>query len=51
VDWRTHSWADVTHPFVTIGDGLRRTDTAFREWVGLLAYWATGRSSELVPSP
>jgi uncharacterized SAM-binding protein YcdF (DUF218 family) len=51
VDWRTHSTADVTHPFVTIGDGLRRTDTAFREWVGLLAYWATGRSSELVPAP
>lgn len=51
VDWRTHSTADVMHPFVTIGDGLRRTDTAFREWVGLLAYWVTGRSSELVPAP
>lgn len=51
VDWRTHSGADVTHPFVTIGDGLRRTDTAVREWLGLLAYRATGRSSELVPSP
>lgn len=51
VDWRTHSTADVTHPFATIGDGLRRTDTAFREWVGLLAYRITGRSSELVPAP
>lgn len=51
VDWRTHSSADLTHPFVTIGDGLRRTDTAAREWIGLLAYRVTGRSSELLPSP
>ena len=24
---------------------------AAREWVGLLAYWLTGRSSELFPGP
>jgi uncharacterized SAM-binding protein YcdF (DUF218 family) len=51
VDWRTHSRADVLHPFPTVGDGLRRTDTAVREWVGLLAYWITGRSEALIPSP
>ena len=34
-----------------MGDGLRRTDTAAREWVGLLVYWFTGRSSELFPGP
>ena len=31
--------------------GLARTDVAAREWVGLLAYWITGRTSELLPGP
>jgi uncharacterized SAM-binding protein YcdF (DUF218 family) len=51
VDWRTHSGMDALHPFASLGDGLRRTDTAVREWVGLLAYRITGRSAELIPSP
>ncbi|MFL9824535.1 YdcF family protein [Rhodoplanes sp. SY1] len=51
VDWRTVGPADALRPFPTLGDGLRRTDTAVREWVGLLVYWLTGRSSELFPGP
>jgi uncharacterized SAM-binding protein YcdF (DUF218 family) len=51
VDWRTYGTIDAVHPFATLGDGLRRTDTAVREWVGLVAYRLTGRSSELLPSP
>lgn len=51
VDWRTVGPADALRPFPTLGDGLRRTDTAMREWVGLLVYWLTGRSSELFPGP
>jgi len=51
VDWRTRGAPDVLRPFPTLGDGLRRTDTAVREWVGLLAYWLSGRSSELFPGP
>jgi uncharacterized SAM-binding protein YcdF (DUF218 family) len=51
VDWRTRGPADALRPFGTMGDGLRRTDTAAREWVGLLVYWLTGRSSELFPGP
>ena len=43
VDWRTRGAVDLMQPFTTLGDGLRRTDTAAREWVGLLAYWVTGR--------
>jgi uncharacterized SAM-binding protein YcdF (DUF218 family) len=31
--------------------GLRRTDVAAREWLGLLAYWITGRSWALFPGP
>jgi len=51
VDWRTRGWVDVLRPFATIGDGLRRGDTTMREWVGLLIYWLTGRSSALFPAP
>ena len=51
VDWRTRGDADTLRPFATLGDGLRRTDTAVREWVGLAIYWLTGRTSELFPGP
>ena len=51
VDWRTRGPVDALRPFATLGDGLRRTDTAVREWVGLLVYWLTGRTSELFPGP
>jgi hypothetical protein len=36
-------------PFAVTGDGLPRRDTAVHEWVGLLVYWLTNRSSELFP--
>jgi uncharacterized SAM-binding protein YcdF (DUF218 family) len=51
VDWRTRGADDALRPFATVGDGLRRSDTAVREWVGLAVYWLTGRSSELFPAP
>jgi uncharacterized SAM-binding protein YcdF (DUF218 family) len=51
VDWRTRGYDDLLRPFPTVGDGLRRADTAVREWVGLAVYWLTGRSSELFPGP
>jgi uncharacterized SAM-binding protein YcdF (DUF218 family) len=51
VDWRTRGLADALRPFPTMGEGLRRTDIAAREWVGLAAYWLTGQSSELFPAP
>ena len=51
VDWRTSGSDDALRPFPTVGDGLRRTDTAVREWVGLAVYWLTGKSSELFPGP
>jgi uncharacterized SAM-binding protein YcdF (DUF218 family) len=51
VDWRTRGVADALRPFPTMGEGLRRTDIAVREWVGLAAYWLTGQSSELFPAP
>ena len=51
VDWRARGPVDALTPFPSLGDGLRRTDTAVREWVGLLAYRITGRTAELFPAP
>jgi uncharacterized SAM-binding protein YcdF (DUF218 family) len=51
VDWRTRGPVDATRPFRSLGHGLRRTDTAVREWVGLLAYRFTGRISHVFPAP
>jgi uncharacterized SAM-binding protein YcdF (DUF218 family) len=51
VDWRTRGKEDALRPFATVADGLRRTDTAVHEWIGLFAYWVSGKSSELFPAP
>jgi uncharacterized SAM-binding protein YcdF (DUF218 family) len=51
VDWRTRGPIDAVQPFASLGDGLRRTDTAVREWVGLVAYRLSGKTSELFPGP
>jgi uncharacterized SAM-binding protein YcdF (DUF218 family) len=51
VDWRTRGPIDLWLPFETVTAGLRRTDTAVHEWVGLIAYWMAGRTSELFPAP
>ncbi len=51
VDYRTRGPADLTQPFSFLPNGLRRMDKAVKEWIGLLAYWLTGRSSALFPGP
>ena len=51
VDYRTRGAIDLLRPFASVGDGLRRTDTATREWAGLVVYWMTGRTTELFPAP
>jgi len=33
------------------GGGLARLDLAVHEWMGVVAYWITGRTSTLLPSP
>lgn len=38
-------------PGFTIGNNLARLDRAVNEWVGLIAYRMTGRSSALLPAP
>jgi len=51
VDWRTRGLVDLQRGFPTLSEGLRRTDAAVREWVGLIVYRLTGRSAELLPGP
>ena len=51
VDYRTRGAVDLLRPFSPLSDGLRRTDTAMREWVGLVVYRLTGRTAELFPAP
>ncbi|MEM6665764.1 MAG: YdcF family protein [Pseudomonadota bacterium] len=51
VDFRTAGPQDRFRVATTLSDGLRRVDTATREWIGLAAYFATGRTDQLFPEP
>lgn len=51
VDWRVGGPGDL-FAFTNIAvDGLGRTDLGLREWIGLLAYRATGKIDDLLPGP
>jgi uncharacterized SAM-binding protein YcdF (DUF218 family) len=49
VDWRTRGVEGAAIPFGNAADGLKRTDTALREWIGLLVHRLAGRMPELFP--
>jgi uncharacterized SAM-binding protein YcdF (DUF218 family) len=49
VDWRTGDTAMTG--FYLVSDGLKRSDTAMREWIGLAGYFLAGTSSALFPAP
>lgn len=51
VDWRLGNRADLLRFSVFAVDGLQRTDLAVHEWIGLLAYRLTGKTSRLLPGP
>jgi len=50
-DWLLGGPADLARFSVFASRGLGRTDLALREWMGLLAYRLTGKSSALFPAP
>ena len=50
VGWRTPPKVSLL-PRGVFGAGLAMTDFAAHEWIGLVAYWLTGRTSELLPGP
>lgn len=51
VDYRTAGDASLFRPFAFVSEGLRRTDLATKEWIGLVAYHLSGRTDELFPGP
>jgi uncharacterized SAM-binding protein YcdF (DUF218 family) len=51
VDWRTRGPIDAVRPFPSLSAGLRQTDIAVHEWIGLVAYRLTGKSTEFFPGP
>ena len=51
VDFRTSGPDDTWRPNSAIYNGLERVDQATKEWLGLLVYRLSGRSSELFPAP
>ncbi|MEP6841465.1 MAG: YdcF family protein [Bradyrhizobium sp.] len=51
VDWRVGKRRDVLEFSYHALDGLARLDTAAREWMGLIAYRATGKIDQLLPGP
>jgi uncharacterized SAM-binding protein YcdF (DUF218 family) len=51
VDWRLGSRGDLMSFSNVILDGLGRTEIAVREWMGLIAYRATGKIDDLLPGP
>jgi len=51
VDWHTGAASDAFGLFPTVAAGLGTMDRVAHEYVGLLAYWLSGRSSELFPGP
>jgi uncharacterized SAM-binding protein YcdF (DUF218 family) len=50
VDYRTSGRIEW-HFYESISKGLRQTDIALREYVGLVAYFLTGRTYALLPGP
>ena len=51
VDWRVGGRDDLWNFWIIAVDGLDCVDTGIREWIGLVAYRATGKIDELLPGP
>lgn len=50
VGWRT--WRTAGPKWSrSLSNGLAQLDAAAYEWLGLISYWATGKTAELLPSP
>lgn len=50
VGWRTEKQSNLWG-VKTFSERLERLDSGAYEWIGLLAYWVTDRTSEFLPAP
>ena len=51
VDWRVGGTANLLNFSPISVEGLERLDLAAREWMGLAAYWLTGKTDAFLPGP
>jgi uncharacterized SAM-binding protein YcdF (DUF218 family) len=51
VDWRAGGASDLLTFSSVASEGLERTDIAVREWIGLTAYWISGKIDAWFPGP
>ena len=51
VDYQTDGYEDAWKLSSSLMGGVKRLDTAVHEWLGLFAYWVTGRIPVLFPGP
>jgi uncharacterized SAM-binding protein YcdF (DUF218 family) len=51
VNYQTDGWEDLWKFSSALMGGINNMDRAVHEWLGLLAYWATGRIPVLFPGP
>jgi uncharacterized SAM-binding protein YcdF (DUF218 family) len=51
VNWRVGGSSDLLAFSSVADEGLDRTEIALREWIGLIAYRASGKIDELLPGP
>ena len=51
VNWHTRGSDDALELFTSFVGGLAMTDYAVHEWMGLVVYRLTGKTSELFPAP
>ena len=51
MDWRVGGTANLLNFSPISVEGLERLDLAAREWMGLAAYWLTGKTDAFLPGP
>ena len=51
VDYRSEALFREMRPMREVSQGLHQFDVASREWIGLIAYWLSGKTATLLPGP